>query len=98
MGDLTGQSARIILATSIKFLPTVHGFDEFFGYLYHLDAMEDPSHPNYPKDLIATVGPRNMVHSWATDIDDPTEMPRWGKSASRGSRMPARYIPSGWRR
>ena len=57
----------------------MHGFDEFFGYLYHLDAMEDPAHPNYPQDLLNVVGPRNMVHSWATDTDDPTEMPRWGK-------------------
>src|SRR4051812_29382662 len=62
-----------------EFLPTVHGFDEFFGYLYHLDAMEDPSHPNYPPELKDKVGPRNMVHSWATDRDDPTEQPRWGK-------------------
>ena len=62
-----------------EFLPTVHGFDEFFGYLYHLDAMEDPAHPNYPQNLLDVVGPRNMVHCWATDVDDPTEMPRWGK-------------------
>ena len=41
--------------------------------------MEDPAHPNYPQDLLNVVGPRNMVHSWATDKDDPTEMPRWGK-------------------
>ncbi|WP_254508185.1 sulfatase-like hydrolase/transferase [Anatilimnocola floriformis] len=54
-------------------------FDEFFGYLYHLDAMEDPSHRNYPPALKATVGPRNMVHSWATETDDPTVQPRWGK-------------------
>jgi arylsulfatase A-like enzyme len=57
----------------------VHGFDEFFGYLYHLDAMEDHCHPTYPKALQATVGARNMVHSWATDVDDPTVQPRWGK-------------------
>jgi arylsulfatase len=57
----------------------VHGFDEFFGYLYHLDAMEDPAHRNYPQKLLAQVGPRNMVHSWATAVDDRTEMPRWGK-------------------
>ena len=38
-----------------------------------------PAHPNYPQDLLNEVGPRNMVHSWATDNDDPTEMPRWGK-------------------
>src|SRR5947208_65918 len=41
--------------------------------------MEDPSHRNYPKDLIATVGPRNTLHSGATETDDATEMPRWGK-------------------
>jgi arylsulfatase len=41
--------------------------------------MEDPSHPNYPQNLLDKVGPRNMVHSWATDKDDATVMPRWGK-------------------
>ena len=66
-----------------EFLPTVHGFDEFFGYLYHLDAMEDPAHPNYPQDLLDKIGPRNMVHSWATTTDDPTAMPRWGKVGKR---------------
>jgi arylsulfatase len=60
-------------------LPTVHGFDEFWGYLYHLDAMEDPSHPTYPKALKDKVGPRNMLHCFATDTDDPTVQPRWGK-------------------
>jgi arylsulfatase len=79
MGYATGQFGKNHLGDLNQFLPTVHGFDEFFGYLYHLDAMEDPSHRNYPKDLIATVGPRNMVHSYATDTDDTTEMPRWGK-------------------
>ena len=62
-----------------QFLPTVHGFDEFFGYLYHLDAMEDPAHPNYPPELKDKIGPRNMIHSWATDRDDATVQPRWGK-------------------
>jgi arylsulfatase len=79
MGYATGQFGKNHLGDLNKFLPTVHGFDEFFGYLYHLDAMEDPAHPNYPQELLATVGPRNMVHSWATDKDDATEMPRWGK-------------------
>jgi arylsulfatase len=79
MGYATGQFGKNHLGDLNQFLPTVHGFDEFFGYLYHLDAMEDPSHRNYPKDLVATVGPRNMVHSWATDTDDATVMPRWGK-------------------
>jgi len=79
MGYATGQFGKNHLGDLNKFLPTVHGFDEFFGYLYHLDAMEDPCHPNYQPALKATVGPRDMVHSWATDVDDPTEQPRWGK-------------------
>ncbi len=79
MGYATGQFGKNHLGDLNEFLPTVHGFDEFFGYLYHLDAMEDPSHPNYPQELRDNVGPRNMVHSWATDKDDATEMPRWGK-------------------
>ena len=79
MGYSTGQFGKNHLGDLNEFLPTVHGFDEFFGYLYHLDAMEDPAHPNYPQELLATVGPRNMVHSWATTTDDTTVMPRWGK-------------------
>jgi arylsulfatase len=79
MGYATGQFGKNHLGDKNEFLPTVHGFDEFFGYLYHLDAMEDPCHPNYPQDLRDQVGPRNMVHSWATDTDDATEMPRWGR-------------------
>src|SRR6202035_3573957 len=51
----------------------------FFGYLYHLDAMEDPSHPNYPQSVLNSIGPRNMLHTWATDTDDTTVQPRWGK-------------------
>jgi arylsulfatase A-like enzyme len=78
-GYETGQFGKNHLGDKNEFLPTVHGFDEFFGYLYHLDAMEDPFHPNYPQNLLNVVGPRNLVHSWATDVDDPTEMPRWGK-------------------
>jgi arylsulfatase A-like enzyme len=78
-GYATGQFGKNHLGDKNEFLPTVHGFDEFFGYLYHLDAMEDPFHPNYPQNLINMVGPRNLVHSWATTSDDTTEMPRWGK-------------------
>src|ERR1700704_34830 len=79
MGYATGQFGKNHLGDQNEFLPCVHGFDEFFGYLYHLDAMEDPAHPNYPQDLLDQVGPRNMVHSFASDTDDPTDMPRWGK-------------------
>ncbi len=79
MGYATGQFGKNHLGDKNEFLPTVHGFDEFFGYLYHLDAMEDPAHPAYPQELLNTVGPRNMVHSWATNVDDATVDPRWGK-------------------
>ena len=79
MGYATGQFGKNHLGDLNEFLPTVHGFDEFFGYLYHLDAMEDPAHPNYPQELLSKVGPRNMVHCWATDKDDDTVQPRWGK-------------------
>jgi len=79
MGYATGQFGKNHLGDLNEFLPTVHGFDEFFGYLYHLDAMEDPAHPAYPQELLNVVGPRNMVHSWAADKDDATVMPRWGK-------------------
>jgi arylsulfatase len=78
-GYATGQFGKNHLGDLNQYLPTVHGFDEFFGYLYHLDAMEDPSHPNYPPTLKDKVGPRNMIHSWATDKDDATVDPRWGK-------------------
>ena len=78
MGYATGQFGKNHLGDKNEFLPCVHGFDEFFGYLYHLDAMEDPAHPNYPQNLLNVVGPRNMVHCWATDKNDATDMPRWG--------------------
>jgi len=77
----------------------VHGFDEFFGYLYHLDAMEDPAHPAYPQELLNTVGPRNMIHSYAANVDDATVDPTLGqKLGNRRSRMLERFIPSGWKR
>ena len=79
MGYATGQFGKNHLGDLNRFLPCLHGFDEFFGYLYHLDAMEDPSHPNYPPALKESVGPRNMVTCQASDKDDPTDQPRWGK-------------------
>src|SRR5712671_1690653 len=57
MGYATGQFGKNHLGDLNEFLPTVHGFDEFFGYLYHLDAMEDPAHPNYPQNLLNVAGP-----------------------------------------
>ncbi|HEY1747788.1 MAG TPA: arylsulfatase [Xanthobacteraceae bacterium] len=79
MGYATGQFGKNHLGDLNKYLPTVHGFDEFFGYLYHLDAMSDPYWFDYPQDWIDKYGPRNLVHSYATDTDDATVMPRWGK-------------------
>ncbi len=80
-GYATGQFGKNHLGDLNKFLPTLHGFDEFFGYLYHLDAMSDPYWYSFPVDekYYNTYGPRSLVHSWATDTDDSTEMPRWGK-------------------
>jgi arylsulfatase A-like enzyme len=79
LGYETAQFGKNHLGDLNKYLPTVHGFDEFFGYLYHLDAMSDPYWYDYPQDWIDKYGPRNLVHCWATDTDDPTVDPRWGK-------------------
>ena len=81
LGYATGQFGKNHLGDWNKYLPCVHGFDEFFGYLYHLDAMSDPYWYSFPNDSAYRdkVGPRNLVHCWATDTDDPTEQPRWGK-------------------
>ena len=81
LGYATGQFGKNHLGDLNKFLPTVHGFDEFFGYLYHLDAMSDPYWYSYPSDaaFFNANGPRNVLHCWATATDDATVQPRWGK-------------------
>jgi arylsulfatase A-like enzyme len=80
-GYATGQFGKNHLGDLNKYLPTLHGFDEFFGYLYHLDAMSDPYWYSFPIDekYYNTYGPRSLVHCWATDTDDATVEPRWGK-------------------
>jgi len=84
LGYATGQFGKNHLGDLNKYLPTAHGFDEFFGNLYHLNAEEDPEGPNYPNDkdfpeFKKKYGPRGVIHSWATNKDDSTDMPRWGK-------------------
>ena len=79
-GYTTGQFGKNHLGDLNKFLPTVHGFDEFFGNLYHLNAEEEPDTYYYPKDpdFKKKYGPRGVLHCWATNTDDTTE-DAWGK-------------------
>ena len=81
LGYATGQFGKNHLGDRNEYLPTVHGFDEFFGNLYHLNAEEEPELPDYPKTpgFKEKFGPRGVLHCVATDKDDPTEEPRWGR-------------------
>jgi arylsulfatase len=81
LGYATGQFGKNHLGDRNEYLPTVHGFDEFFGNLYHLNAEEEPELPDYPKDpeFKKHFGPRGVLHCIATDKDDATIDPRFGK-------------------
>lgn len=81
LGYASGQFGKNHLGDRNEFLPTVHGFDEFFGNLYHLNAEEEPENFNYPKDpaFRANFGPRGVMRCKASDRDDPTEDPRFGR-------------------
>jgi arylsulfatase len=81
LGYATGQFGKNHLGDRNEYLPTVHGFDEFFGNLYHLNAEEEPELPDYPKDpkFLERFGPRGVLHCVATDKDDATNDPRWGR-------------------
>ena len=81
LGYATGQFGKNHLGDLNKYLPTVHGFDEFYGNLYHLNAEEEPELRDYPRDpaFRAKYGPRGVMHSFATDVDDPTVDPRFGR-------------------
>jgi arylsulfatase len=84
MGYASGQFGKNHLGDRNEFLPTVHGFDEFFGNLYHLNAEEEPENPDYPKppeypNFYNRFGPRGVLHTFATDVDDPTEDGRFGR-------------------
>lgn len=80
-GYNTAQFGKNHLGDRNNFLPCVHGFDEFFGNLYHLNAEEEPENPDYPKDprFKAKFGPRGVMHCWATNTDDPTVDPAFGR-------------------
>lgn len=67
LGYVTGQFGKNHLGDRDEMLPTNHGFDEFFGNLYHLNAEEEPEHPDYPKDpeFKKKFGPRGVIHSFA---------------------------------
>jgi arylsulfatase A-like enzyme len=81
LGYATGQFGKNHVGDRNESLPTVNGFDEFFGNLYHLNAEEEPELPDYPKDPAyrAKFGPRGVLKCKATDQDDPTVDPRFGK-------------------
>src|SRR6201996_1752646 len=81
LGYATGQFGKNHLGDRNNFIPCVHGFDEFFGNLYHLNAEEEPENADYPKDprFKAKFGPRGVMHCWATTNDDTTVDPAFGK-------------------
>lgn len=84
LGYATGQFGKNHLGDLNKYLPTVHGFDEFFGNLYHLNAEEEPEAANWPAPedfprFNERFRPRGVLHAWATAEDDPSEDPRYGR-------------------
>jgi arylsulfatase len=81
LGYATGQFGKNHLGDRNEHLPTVHGFDEFFGNLYHLNAEEEPENPDYPKDpeFRKKFGPRGVLKCRASDKDDATEDPAFGR-------------------
>ena len=81
LGYATAQIGKNHLGDRNEYLPTVHGFDEFYGNLYHLNAEEEPEERDYPKDpaFRAKYGPRGVMDCKASDVDDPTVDPRFGK-------------------
>ncbi len=88
-GYATGHFGKNHLGDRNEHLPTVHGFDEFFGNLYHLNTQEEAEQRDYQnfgkkysgslEEYEAKFGTRGVIHSFATDVDDPTVHPRFGK-------------------
>ena len=103
LGYVTGQFGKNHLGDRDEFLPTAHGFDEFFGNLYHLNAEQEPENPDYPKDpeFKKKFGPRGVLHSWANpdgtqkiENTGPLTTSAW-RRWTRSSSTPA---SSSWRR
>ena len=88
LGYATGQFGKNHLGDRNDYLPTVHGFDEFYGNLYHLNAEEEPELPDYPKDpaFRAKYGPRGVLDCKASDRDDTTVDPRFGRVGKQACR------------
>lgn len=80
-GYMTGQFGKNHLGDRNEHLPTVHGFDEFYGNLYHLNVSEEPYQGDYPKDpaFLNKYGPRGIIESYASNTSDNTIDPRFGK-------------------
>jgi arylsulfatase len=80
-GYATAQVGKNHLGDRNEFLPTRHGFDEFYGNLYHLNSEEEPEDPDYPKsaEFHARFGPRGLLDCKASEQDDPTDDPRFGR-------------------
>lgn len=74
VGYVTGQFGKNHLGDRNEHLPTVHGFDEFYGHLYHLNVLEEPLDNDYPHnpEFFAKFGPRGIMHCFASDQDDPS--------------------------
>jgi arylsulfatase len=81
LGYACGQFGKNHLGDRNEMLPTVHGFQDFYGNLYHLNAEEEPEHLDYPKnpEFKNRFGPRGVLKTKATDKDDETVDPRFGK-------------------
>ncbi len=103
LGYATGQFGKNHLGNRNEFLPTVHGFDEFYGNLYHLNAEEELERPDYPKpadfpNFAKNYGPRGVIHGFATDTDDTTVEPRWGHVGKQKIGDTGRLRSSEWKR
>ena len=99
LGYATAQIGKNHLGDRNEYLPTRHGFDEFYGNLYHLNAEEEPEDPDYPKgaDFKAKFGPRGVLDCRATDTDDASEDPRFGRMGKQVCKDTG-LLKSAWKR